>query len=211
MSDDLPGIVVRPGLKLEDVREQFDGNEPYGRGRETAAPRGYNAERLATALVSETARFEKWSPGPWVDAFVPSPSGISCYLEVKTTIDQYPSQTPGRFRIWGPHHHRLLASADVYEDTNRLHLYLFVVYTIDSGIEREIGKLVVPAIRVDDHIDTWALTDHDTMGEQLTYTISWRALLDALGVSHTAFINTDTTDLTVDSENLQRARKHTEA
>jgi len=211
MSEDSPGIVVHPSLKLEDVREQFDGNKPQGRGRETAAPRGYNAELLANAMLGEHPRFEKWSPGPWVDNYVTSQSGVNCYIEVKTTIDQYPSQAAGRFRIWGPHHHRLLASADVYEDTSRLHLYLFVVYTIESGIEREIGKVVVPAVNVDRHIDTWSLTDHDTMGEQLTYTISWRALLNALGVSLAEFTNSDTIDLTADSDRLQDARKHTNA
>lgn len=91
MSEDSPGIVVHPSLKLEDVREQFDGNEPQGRGRETAAPRGYNAELLANAMLGEHPRFEKWSPGPWVDNYVTSQSSVSCYIEVKTAIDQYPS------------------------------------------------------------------------------------------------------------------------
>lgn len=211
MPEDRPGIVERPQLKLEDVREQFDGNEPNGRGRSTAAPRGYNAELLAKALLGEYALFDKWSPGPWVDNHVSSPSGVQCYVEVKTTIDQYPSGAAGRVRIWGRHHHRLVAAADVYQETSRLHLYLVVVYTVDSGVEREVGKVVVPAVWVDDHIDSWSRTDHVTMGDQQTHTVSWRVLVDALDVSLTEFTTTDTVDLTAGSDSLRRARNHADA
>lgn len=211
MSDDSPGIVVRPGLTLEDVREHYAGHEPHGRGRETAAPRGYNAERLSNALLDEYAKYTPWSPGPWVDHVATTPSGVRCYVEVKTTIDQYPSQTHGRFQIWATHHYRLLGGADVYEATRRLHLYLFVVYTIEAGIEREVGKVLVPAVRVEDQIDTWSKTDHVTMGEDLIHTVSWRALIDALDVSPAEFRSTDTVDLTAGTASLECARSHTDS
>jgi len=128
MSEDPSGIVVRPTLKLEDIREVSGGHEPHGRGRETAALRGYNAELLADALLGDSESFRKWSPGPWADNYVSTQSGINCCIEVKTTIDQYPSQAAGRFRIWAPHHNQLLADADEFSNTKQLTLYLFVVY-----------------------------------------------------------------------------------
>jgi hypothetical protein len=208
MTDHVQGIVVRPTVKLEDVREDYWGNECVGRGRETAAARGYNAELLPNALLGKRRDFHSWSPGPWVDNYVPHPSGIACYVEVKIAIKRYPSGGFGRFRIWGSHHHRLVAAAEVYEQSKRLYIYLFIVYTVESGVEREIGKVIVPAEEVDDHLGYGNRVDHVSMGDDRTHSISWKKLIDALGVSAEEFTSKETVDLTVESEPLQRARAH---
>jgi hypothetical protein len=210
MTNSWTGIVVRPTLKLQDARHERSGNECYGRGRGTAAARGYNAELLSAPLVGKDYFFSKWSPGPWVDICEPHPSGVLCYIEVKTAVEQFPSGGAGRFRIWMPNHTRLLTHRRSHRETKGLYLYLFLVYTVKSGVEREIGKVVVPAESVDAQIDSWNRINHVTMGEVLTYTVSWRKLINSLGVSITEFTSQPTVDLTESSEPLKRARSHTD-
>jgi hypothetical protein len=209
MTNSWTGIVVRPTLKLQDVRHEWQGNECYGRGRGTAAPRGYNAELLAKSLIGEHRLFYKNAPESWFDNCVSHPSGVRCYIEVKTAITQYPSGGDGRFRIWSKHHSGLTAGAEVYDETRRLYVYLFLVYRVKSGIEREIGKVVVPAEQVDRQIDSWNFIDHDSMDDCLTWHISWRDLIRSLGVTLDEFRSQPTVDLTEGSEQLQRAQSNT--
>jgi hypothetical protein len=182
-------------MKLEDVRRGVNANNCEGRGRSTASGRGYNAERLANAIFDESDFIFRWSPEPYADAFI---SGETCYyLEAKSCVTRYRSSTQklgryGQFRIWKPHHDRLLDSWNSLREP----VYFFVVYSVVDGIEKEVGKLIAPAEMVDDVLDNWILEDHVTMGEQRCRQISWHLLLKRLGVSKERFKAEDIIDLT---------------
>ena len=189
--------VVNPEIKLEDVREGRDANICEGRGRSTASGRGYNAERLVNAVFSEHERMTRWSVRPHVDAYVHDE--ISYYIEVKSCVDRYQSSTGelgryGQFRIWWPHHLRLVVANSHYD--SRTMIYFFVVYSVENGIEKEVGKLIAPVEMVDDVLDNWILEDHVTMGEQKNRQISWHLLLKRLGVSTERFKDEHIIDLT---------------
>jgi len=189
--------VINPEMKLEDVRSGVNANSCEGRGRSTASGRGYNAERLANAIFDESDIIFRWSVKPYVDAFI---SGeISYDVEVKSCVVRYQSSTKklgryGQFRIWKPHHDRLLYK-NSYR-SSRESIYFFVVYSVVDGIEKEVGKLIAPVEMVDDVLDNWILEDHVTMGEQENRQISWHLLLKRLGVSKERFKNEHIIDLT---------------
>ncbi|TKX74961.1 hypothetical protein EXE46_05980 [Halorubrum sp. GN11_10-6_MGM] len=189
--------IVNPEMKLEDVREGIDANTCEGRGRETASGRGYNAERLANAIFSELGLINRWSVQPHVDAYIRGE--VPYYIEVKSCVNRYQSSNKelgryGQFRIWWPHHNRLQAENSVYD--SRTAIYFFVVYAVIDGIEKEVGKLIVPVEKIDDVLDRWSLEDHVTMGEQRCRQISWHLLLKRLGVSIDEFKSEDIIDLT---------------
>jgi hypothetical protein len=177
-------------------------NTCRGRGRETASGRGYNAERLAHAVFHQTDYFFSVSTDSWHDDLVTAPDDIVYWIEVKSCVDRYQTATGeegryGQFRIWWPHHHRLLFRHDTTSNDIR-GVYFFVVYTVESGIEKEIGKLVAPVQMVDDVLDKWSSGNHVTMGEKKNRQISWRLLLKKLGVSRERFENELIIDLTDD-------------
>jgi len=108
-------------------------------------------------------------------------------------VDRYQKATGeegryGQFRIWKPHHDRLVQTdASTYGDIQGV--YFFVVYTIEDDIEKEIGKLIAPVQMVDDVLDKWSSANHVTMGKKKNRQISWRLLLKKLGVSRERFEN----------------------
>jgi hypothetical protein len=71
-----------------------------------------------------------------------------------------------------------------------------VVYTVQDGIEKEVGKLIAPLTTVDAVLDSWSLRDHDTMGETESRDVSWCALLRELDISRERFKQEDAIDLT---------------
>ena len=182
-----------PEVKLEDVREGRRGNTCRGRGRETASGRGYNAERLAHAVFDETGYFYSISLDPWHDDFVKIDDELAYRTEVKSCVDRYQTASGkegryGQFRIWKPHHDQLV-QRDARWSEGTQGIYFFVVYTVEDGIEKEVGKLVAPVQMVDDVLNTWSSGNHVTMGEKKNRQISWRLLLKKLGVSRDRFEN----------------------
>lgn len=189
--------VVNPEMKLEDVRKDTHANTCEGRGRSTASGRGYNAERLVNAIFCEHGVIHRRSVDSHVDAYIHDE--VPYYVEVKSCVNRYQSRTKelgryGQFRIWWPHHSRLCAENSVYD--SRTAIYFFVVYTVVDGIEKEVGKLIVPVETIDDVLDRWSLEDHVTMGEQRCRQISWHLLLKRLGVSVDRFKSENIIDLT---------------
>jgi len=188
------GSYLSPQLKLEEVRGEDGSNTCHGRGRETASGRGYNAERLAHAVLNEAEVFAAISFDSWYDACTGDPDELVYRTEVKSCVDRYQTATGeegryGQFRIWRPHHNRLVIKDEMWSRDARRGIYFFVVYTVEDGIEKEVGKLVVPVQMVDDVLNTWSSGDHVTMGEKENRQISWRLLLKKLGVSRDRFEN----------------------
>jgi hypothetical protein len=191
--------IANPELRLEDVRGNRHANICHGRGRKTAAARGYNAELLANAVLGSYGRFLRYSDRPWVDTFVEADMDYSWYdVEVKSCVDRYQKQNGdqgryGMFRIWKPHHDELLEATG----SSRIgKIYFFIVYTVDDGIEKEVGKLIAPVRLVDSVLDNWSTQEHATMGVKKTRQISWRLLLKRLNVSKQRFEDTHIIDLT---------------
>jgi len=185
---------LNPELKLEDVRDKDGSNTCRGRGRETASGRGYNAERLASAVLNEGGVFLATSFDPWYDACTICPDELVYRTEVKSCVDRYQTATGeeggyGQFRIWRPHHIRLVIKDEFWPRDVRRGIYFFVVYTVEDSIEKEVGKLVAPVQMVDDVLNTWSSGDHVTMGDKKDRQISWRLLLKKLGVSRERFEN----------------------
>jgi len=186
-----------PELKLEDSRYKRSANLPVGRGTETASKRGYNTELLAQAVISGDPWFGRFPTEPWYGTFA---EREHCYyIEAKSCIEQYPSGSNGRFRIWRDHHKRFLKKAEEWAFDEDQHLYLFVVYTVDNLQEKEIGKLVATAHQIDAVLEPsdWKLRDHDTMGERYARDISWQILLERLDVSPEQFREALAIDLTI--------------
>lgn len=186
-------LIERPDVFLEDVR----GNVPHcsGRGKKTAAVRGYNTERLATVVFNGYLIFYAVSIGPWFDASSEGSHGIEFTIESKSCVQRYPSGPYGRFRIWKHHHEKFVSeSRQPWPDT--MFVYFFLVYTVEDGSEREVGKLVVPAEQVDDILDKWTVRDHPTMGTRKARDISWYQLLKRLDVPPDVFKKLPLVDLT---------------
>lgn len=185
--------IERPEVALEDVY----GDIPTcsGRGQDTAAVRGYNAERLANAVFSTLTKFHTYSDDPWYDTFAVGSEDVNTYIESKSCVYRYPSGPYGRFRIWKPYHEKFVSTARSWYSDDPF-LYFFCVYTVKHGVEREVGKLVVSAERVDEVLNSWSVRDHPTMGDQKARDISWHQLLKRLGVPKTAFTEQPIIDLT---------------
>lgn len=207
MSKCSEGVVRRPAFTLEDVRDVWDANKRDGRGCESASSRGYNAERLSEAVLGDRVQFFAWSDDGRYDNFVSRADDVICKVESKCCVSRYPSGGYGRFRIWARHHFYMVAAADVYSKHPRVHLYFFVVYRLEGGTEREVGKLVAPVELVDAVLEDWNPIDHSTMGTQRVRDISWRLLLRSLGVSVDTFESEDVIDLTIGWEGLRRSRE----
>lgn len=120
-------VILHPDVKLEDVRDAWDANECFGRGRGTAAGRGYNTERLAAAVLSPGGEFISWSKENWYDTFC-ADDNLSFYAECKSCVYEYPSGQYARFRIWRDNHLKLLRKAETTALNYRFVVYFFVVY-----------------------------------------------------------------------------------
>jgi len=190
-------LVERPELTYE----KFEARDTYnvlpscsGRGTETASVRGYNVERLASAVFNSTFRTGRYSPEAWFDAFTIG-SKVTFRIESKSCIYRYPSGSYGRFRIWKHHHDKFTREAqNWYGDTH--FLYFFLVYKTDSESVKEVGKLAAPVKDVDEVLDKWTVRDHPTMGERRARDISWNLLLKRLGVPKSVFRELPIVDLT---------------
>lgn len=62
--------VSSPELTLTDAQDGFFANECHGRGADTAAARGYNIERLASAVFDSDGFFYTYRDEPWFDTTV---------------------------------------------------------------------------------------------------------------------------------------------
>jgi len=100
-------LVVQPKVTLEDIKSE---SIPAcsGRGRETAAVRGYNAERLAHSVFDSCHGHFSVSLQPWYDTYASGGGETSLRIESKSCISRYPSGSYGRFRIWRHHHDTLI-------------------------------------------------------------------------------------------------------
>lgn len=195
-------IVQHPDVRLEDVRGEWKANECTGRGEGTAAPRGYNTERLAGAVLDPDRSFVAFSNQQWADTYIGIDREVPIWVECKSCIYRYPSGGYGRFRIWRKHHSRLYYESAVSNWPAHA-VYFFVVYTVEYGIEKEVGKLVVPVEQVDDVIEEWTVRNHSSMGEEEAKDISWRVLLKRLGVLSEQFETDDLIDLTNGLSSMQ--------
>jgi len=188
--------VPNPELRLEDVREEPTANRCNGRGRSTAAARGYNVERLAYAVLNTNGFFYLQSDHDlgWydthvigsLDPFPENPINVEC----KSCVYRYPSGGYGRFRIWQKNHtaFECLSQIDIF---NRDYAYFFLVYKLENNKEKEVGKAVVPVSQVDSVLDNWNKINHDSMGEQYVRDISWHLLFKRLGISPEEFKHED--------------------
>lgn len=191
--------IANPEIKLEDVRGVPGANTCEGRGRETASGRGYNAERLATGIFSESGVIYRGEVKPYIDRVTLPRPRPSFDIEVKSCVDRYQSSSNevgryGQFRIWKSHHDQL--TRENKETDRATSVYLFVVYSVVDGVEQEVGKLVVTAQRVDEILDDWTVERHVTMGEQKNRRISWHLLLKRLNVPIDRFKDELVIDLT---------------
>jgi len=195
MSDSSSGCTVHnPDAKLENVRYRDKSNVCEGRGRETASSRGYNAERLAHIVMNPLKKCMTVSFDPWYDDYAIVTEELSYKVEVKSCVDRYETKSGeeggyGQFRIWKQHHTKLVEDHKELAEFGEESVYFFVVYTVEYGIEKEVGKLVAPIEMIDEALDTWSTANHVTMGEQKNRRISWRLLLKKLGVSRERFEN----------------------
>lgn len=196
MTEPPENILNNPDIRLEDVRETWSGNECTGRGRATAAGRGYNSERLANAVLSLRCWFTVSSDEDWFDTFTKIDDEWSAHVECKSCVNRFPSGSHGRFRIWKHNHDQLFETAEEWP-CGTLFLYFFVLYTVDDdGVEKEVGKLVAPVELVDEALDGWRVIDHHTMGTRQVRDISWRLLFNRLGISRGRLETEDAIDLT---------------
>ncbi|WP_460539095.1 hypothetical protein [Haloplanus salinarum] len=191
--------VSNPELTLKDAQNGFDANECHGRGRDTAAARGYNVERLAAAVFDSDGFFHTYRDKPWFDTSEWGNDSQKICIESKSCVHRYPSGGYGQFRIWALHHDIFTHPPEPLSHGRQI--YFFLVYTIDEhGDAEEVGKLAVEAIIIDDIITDWRWTDHTTMGSVKKRDISWHLLLSRLGVSVKRFraddivVVTDPTD-----------------
>jgi hypothetical protein len=157
-------------FRLEDLSVE-DANSPTGRGRETAAPRGYDAERVAR-IIDDGERVS----ASWFD--VQYDNWYHNLLECKTCISEYKNGQTGRFKLWKKHHEKLLGASNQYPDT--FSNYQFLIYTIFDDSVREVGKLRVCPIVIEALIDDWHQEHHETMGVAYAKQLSWTRLLSAL-------------------------------
>lgn len=175
--------VANPDAMLEEIRSVSGVNHCIGRGSSTAAARGYNIERLATAVLDVGGHFIRY-PGEktCIDTTVLDDNYDRVSIESKGAVNRYPSGGYGEFRIWRQNHKRLCI--DSMEHSERSHIYFFVTYAVDdNGYAKEVGKLSVDVEIMDDLLTNWRWVDHTSMSFTRVRDISWHLLLSRLGVS----------------------------
>jgi hypothetical protein len=136
------------------------------------------------------------SDDSFYDTYAKGGQDVSVRVECKSCVHRYPSGQYGRFRIWKNHHEELQETAATWHEDEAKFLYLFVVYTVEDGKPREVGKLTAPVTTIDAVLDKWQLQDHPTMGTQPARDISWHLLLKRLSVPKEAFVEQPIVDLT---------------
>lgn len=189
--------IPNPEFRLETIRKNPSANQCGGRGRSTAASRGYNAERLASAVLDPESSIDNFSNENLYDVYIDeslSPHADSIYVECKSCVYRYPSGGYGRFRIWEDNHLEFLNKKESSSDEH-IFAYFFVVYTIENGVEQEVGKVLVPALHVDHVIDWWSYIEHDSMGETWVRDISWHHLFEKLCVTPEELVEKDAINL----------------
>jgi len=189
--------IPNPEVKLERIREIPSANQCGGRGQSTAASRGYNVERLASAVLDPESSIDNLSDENLYDVYVDeplSPHADSIYVECKSCVYRYPSGGYGRFRIWEDNHLKFLNKKESSSD-DHIFAYFFVVYTVKHGIEKEVGKVLVPVLHVDHVLDWWTYIEHDTMGETWVRDISWHLLFKKLSVTPEEIADEDAINL----------------
>jgi hypothetical protein len=173
--------VYHPELTIGDLRDHELANECSGRGSSTAAPRGYNVERLATAVFNSLKMFTRYNDVTWTDTKAWGDGMDMIRIESKSCIRRYPSGGYGQFRIWKDNHDSL-ASRPI-SDTRR-RIYFLLVYTVtEDGNAVEVGKLAIEIEVMDRLLTDWRQIDHASRGSKEVREISWHLLLSKLGVT----------------------------
>jgi hypothetical protein len=193
---DHPDYKHRKNYRFEDLSAE-DANNPRGRGRETAAPRGYDFERLISKINDGTR-----VSAPWFDVQWGTYTHRHCLSECKVCISEYDNGQTGRFRLWQKHHEKLLGAPNHYPNT--FARYSFVIYTICEGRLREIGKIRVPPVIIESLVDNWHQEHHDTMGLEYTTQLSWTHLVSALDLDIGAFRRNEVVIATIESDQIDR-------
>lgn len=191
--------VANPDLMLEDVRSAYRANRCSGRGSSTAAARGYNIERLATAVFDVDGFFMRY-PGDktCIDTTGFSDNHHEVNIESKGAVNRYPSGGYGEFRIWWSNHVDLFIESIDYSP--KRYIYFFVTYAVDgNGYAKEVGKLSVDVEIMDDLLTNWRWVDHTSMSKARVRDISWHLLLSRLGVSVDRFRETNMIVVTSES------------
>jgi hypothetical protein len=143
-------------------------------------------------VIDQTDSFYSISTGSWHDDYAKTDDESVYWTESKSCVDRYRTAAGeegryGQLRIWKHNHDQIVQRDAHYSDDT--HIYFIVVYTVEDGIEKEVGKLVAPVQMVDDVLNTWSSGNHVTMGEKKNRKISWRLLFKRLGVSRERFEN----------------------
>lgn len=193
-TDDTEPLIQHPDIKLEYVRYWEPGNNCDGRGKKSASARGYNAERLAHASLNECIPWIPYSDDSCYDTIALTDDSLA-WVETKSCINRYPSGQYGRFRIWKRNHNALIDKVNYYS-SDPFAVYYFVVYRIEHGLDKEVGKMIVLLDAIDSLIDSWSVIDHSTMGKCMYKDISWNHLLTQLDISRDEFKSADAIDLT---------------
>lgn len=195
---DHPDYKYLNNFRFEDLSAE-DANNPTGRGRETAAGRGYDFERVISKINHGTR-----VSAPWFDVQWERNTGRHYLSECKACISEYKNGQTGRFRLWKKHHEKLVGARNHYPSTSTH--YHFVIYTICDGHVREIGKFRVSSIIIESLIDNWYLEDHDSMGLEYTTQLSWTYLVSALDLDIGAFRRDEVVTATVEKDQIDRLR-----
>ena len=185
---------------LEDVRSVRGANHCNGRGSSTAAARGYNIERLATAVFDVGGFFMRF-PGEktCIDTTALHDNHHQVSIESKGAVNRYPSGGYGEFRIWRSNHKHLWIESIDYSP--KRHIYFFVTYGVDgNGYAKEVGKLSVDVEIMDDLLTNWRWVDHTSMSHTRVRDISWHLLLTRLGVSVDRFRDNNMMVVTSESD-----------
>jgi hypothetical protein len=173
--------VYHPELTIEDLRDQGVANECSGRGSSTAAPRGYDVERLATAVFDSIKMFTRYTGVTWTDTKAWGDEMDMIRIESKSCIRRYPSGGYGQFRIWKDNHDSL---ANKRISSRERRIYFLLVYTVtEDGNAVEVGKLAIETEIMDQLLTDWRQVEHTSRGCKEVRAISWHLLLSKLGVT----------------------------
>jgi hypothetical protein len=193
-------LIERPEATIEVYNSEYyqRGIPSYsGRGEETAAARGYNAERLASTVFGGGPLSTRYSPfEPYIDTYASGSHDVGVNIESKICVNRYPSGSYGQFRFWQQHHNNFLEEAESNTTSGFIYVYFFLVYEITDEETREVGKLVTPANQIDEILDRWSSRNHKTMGQAYSRDMSWNLLLKRLGVPMQIFRELPIVDLT---------------